>query len=46
MIPHVIITSQNTVKIHATRQAFAAYFDPNAFHFISLDTDSGIPDQP
>ncbi len=46
MISNVIITSQNFVKVDAARQAFTAYFGPNAFHFISLDTDSGIPDQP
>lgn len=46
MIPDVIVTSKNFVKFDAAQQAFAAYFNPNPFHFISLDADSGIPDQP
>jgi inosine/xanthosine triphosphatase len=42
----VVVASRNPVKKGAVRQAFTALFPDSKLEILSVDVDSGVPDQP
>lgn len=42
----VIVTSNNPVKLNATKQAFSMMFPEEKFEFVCVSVPSGVPDQP
>lgn len=42
----VVVTSHNPVKINATKQAFSKMLTDTEFEFVSVNTFSGVSDQP
>jgi inosine/xanthosine triphosphatase len=42
----VVIASTNPVKIEVAKRTFAAVFPDEQFEFISIQSESGVPDQP
>jgi len=42
----VAISSQNPVKINATKKCFARVFPEAEFEFTTANVSSGVPDQP
>lgn len=42
----VIVASKNPVKLNVAKGAFATVFPNQEFEFITIKSDSGVPDQP